>query len=57
MNVLFIHQNFPGQFRHLVKRFASSKDSRVVGIYQSQDSRDVPVTFVRVSINCETLKA
>jgi len=36
MNVLFIHQNFPGQFRHLVNRFASSRDNRVVGICQPQ---------------------
>ncbi len=36
MNVLFIHQNFPGQFRHLVNRFASSKGNRVVGICQPQ---------------------
>jgi len=36
MNILFIHQNFPGQFRHLVNRFASSRDNRVVGICQPQ---------------------
>ena len=34
MNVLFIHQNFPGQFRHLVNYFTSSADNRVVGICQ-----------------------
>jgi len=36
MNVLFIHQNFPGQFRHMVNRFVSSKSNRVVGICQPQ---------------------
>ncbi|MBP7528659.1 MAG: glycosyltransferase family 4 protein [Syntrophorhabdaceae bacterium] len=36
MNVLFIHQNFPGQFRHLVNHFLSSPGNRVVGICQPQ---------------------
>jgi len=36
LNVLFVHQNFPGQFRHLVSHFASSSDNRVVGICQPQ---------------------
>lgn len=38
MNVLFIHQNFPGQFRHLVSHFASlsGNSNRVVGICQPQ---------------------
>jgi glycosyltransferase involved in cell wall biosynthesis len=36
LNVLFIHQNFPGQFRHLVGRFVSTADNRVVGICQPQ---------------------
>lgn len=36
MNILFIHQNFPGQFRHLAGHFLSSPDNRVVAICQSQ---------------------
>lgn len=36
MNVLFIHQNFPGQFRHLANHFASSSGNRVIGICQPQ---------------------
>ncbi|MDD5009744.1 MAG: glycosyltransferase family 4 protein [Syntrophorhabdaceae bacterium] len=36
MNVLIIHQNFPGQFRHLANYFTSSADNRVVGICQPQ---------------------
>ncbi|MBP6941759.1 MAG: glycosyltransferase family 4 protein [Syntrophorhabdaceae bacterium] len=36
MDILFIHQNFPGQFRHLVNHFISAADNRVVGICQPQ---------------------
>jgi len=36
LNVLIIHQNFPGQFRHLANYFTSSADNRVVGICQPQ---------------------
>ena len=36
MNVLIVHQNFPGQFRHLANYFTSSADNRVVGICQPQ---------------------
>lgn len=36
MNVLFIHQNFPGQFRHLARYFSSLVDNKVVGICQPQ---------------------
>jgi glycosyltransferase involved in cell wall biosynthesis len=36
MNVIFIHQNFPGQFRHLVSHFVSSPDNKVAGICQPQ---------------------
>jgi len=36
MNCLFIPQNFPGQFRHLVNHFSSSPGNRVVGICQPQ---------------------
>ena len=32
MNLLLIHQNFPGQFRHIAAHFAASPANRVVGI-------------------------
>ncbi len=35
MNVLFIHQNFPAQFKHLVRRFAGDPGNKVVAICQS----------------------
>lgn len=32
MNFLFVHQNFPGQFRHVVRALAELPEHRVVGI-------------------------
>jgi len=32
MKILFIHQNFPGQYRHLIKYFSMQPDCEVVGI-------------------------
>lgn len=34
MNIIFIHQNFPGQFRHLAGYVSGLADSRVVSISQ-----------------------
>lgn len=36
MNLLFIHQNFPGQFTHLVAHFAAFPDNHVAAICQGQ---------------------
>ncbi len=32
MNILFIHQNFPGQFKHLAKKLAENKKNRVIAL-------------------------
>ena len=32
MNILFLHQNFPAQFRHVTARFAADAAHRVVAI-------------------------
>ncbi|MDR3533311.1 MAG: glycosyltransferase family 4 protein [Rhodopila sp.] len=37
MNILFIHQNMPGQFRHLVRRLVSDGAHRVVCIGRRKD--------------------
>lgn len=34
MNVIFIHQNFPGQFRHLAHHFASFPENKVAAVCQ-----------------------
>ncbi|BAL24634.1 glycosyltransferase family 4 protein [Azoarcus sp. KH32C] len=48
MDVLFIHQNFPGQFRHLAAHLAADPKHRVVAICQPHAPRHpkVPNTFV-----------
>lgn len=38
MNVLFIHQNFPGQFKHLAKKLAENKKNRVVALRIHQNT-------------------
>ena len=32
MKILFVHQNFPGQYRHLAAHYAAQKGNLVVGI-------------------------
>ena len=32
MRLLFVHQNFPGQYRHLAAHYAAQKGNVVVGI-------------------------
>lgn len=48
MNVLFIHQNFPGQFRHLAGHLAADPGNRVLAICQPHAPRHpkVPNTLV-----------
>ena len=36
MNVVFIHQNFPGQFRHIAGALAADPANRVLSISQPQ---------------------
>ena len=41
MNVLFVHQNFPGQYLHLARHLAALPEHRVVALSQRQDG-DLP---------------
>ena len=58
MNYLFIHQNFPGQYRHVVAHLASQPDNRVYFITQPNDnamSGVYKVTYTkeqRGAVNC-----
>jgi len=58
MNYLFIHQNFPAQYRHVVRDLASRREHRVVFITQPNENSMGDVTKVtypkdeRVSVNC-----
>jgi glycosyltransferase involved in cell wall biosynthesis len=38
MNYLFIHQNFPAQYRHVVRQLASQRDNQVYFITQPNDN-------------------
>jgi glycosyltransferase involved in cell wall biosynthesis len=58
MNYLFIHQNFPAQYRHVVKHLAAQRGNQVRFITQPNDNSMVGVTKVtypkddRGPINC-----
>lgn len=39
MNILFLHQNFPGQFKHLAGQLAANPANRVVALCQEQAPR------------------
>jgi glycosyltransferase involved in cell wall biosynthesis len=42
MRLLFVHQNFPGQYRHLAAHYASRRDCQVVAIGENQNLRRQP---------------
>jgi len=58
MNYLFIHQNFPAQYRHLARELADQPDNRVYFITQPNDnemSRVRKITYpgdTRGAVNC-----
>jgi glycosyltransferase involved in cell wall biosynthesis len=43
MRLLFVHQNFPGQFRHLAMALAGQKDVKVVAIGEHANVAGLPV--------------
>ena len=45
MNVLFVHNNFPGQFRHVSKALARDPDNQIVGVGAGGSS---PIEGVRL---------
>jgi len=42
MNILFIHQNFPGQFRHVARALAEDSHNQVVAIGEMRNLKDRP---------------
>jgi glycosyltransferase involved in cell wall biosynthesis len=46
MNVLFVHQNFPGQYPHLARHLAALSGNRVVALSQRLDG-DLPGVRIR----------
>lgn len=54
MNILFVHQNFPGQYLHLARHLAAQPGNRVVAFSQRKDG-DLPgVRVVRYRPQRET---
>ena len=52
MNILFIHQNFPGQFKHLAPALVDlGHDVRALGLNSHLGSSWRGVSFIRYSIN------
>lgn len=42
VNILFIHQNFPGQYKHLAPALAAQPGNRVVGVGEADNVRHLP---------------
>ena len=48
MNLLFIHQNFPGQFRHIAAHFAADPGNRVVAIGEASNLEKATAIHPRI---------
>ena len=46
MNILFVHQNFPGQFPHLARALAA-RGHKVLALTDERNARPSPVQVVR----------
>ena len=53
MNVLFVHQGFPGQYRHLVRALADQGGHQLVGMGIERPTEPLPsgVTYVQYSLS------
>jgi len=47
MKLLFVHQNFPGQYKHLAPFFASDRRNEVVSIGENKPDRKISIKGVR----------
>ena len=47
MKILFVHQNFPGQYKHLAAHFARNPKHQVVSIGERKDERQVSLKGMR----------
>ncbi len=54
MKIMFIHQNMPGQYKHLARIFAEDKNNQVVFVTKREKTSEIPnVTKVRYNISRE----
>jgi len=51
MNILFVHQNFPGQYKHIVQWFVQSGAHRIVALGQNKLPPIQGVTHIRYAPN------
>ena len=47
MNLLFVHQNFPGQYKHLAPFFAADPRNQVVSIGEARPERKIEIRGLR----------
>ena len=54
MNLLFVHQGFPGQYRHILRALASQGGHHLVGMGLTAPSEPLPdrVHYVRYALKC-----
>ena len=50
MRYLFIHQNFPGQFRHIARMLADDPTNQVIGIGEARNLQGRPVLHPRIRV-------
>lgn len=51
MRYLFIHQNFPGQFRHVAKALADDPENEIVGIGDARNLQGRPALHPRIRVH------
>jgi hypothetical protein len=51
MRLLFLHQNFPGQFRHLAAHFAADSGNRVLAIGEASNLESNTIAHPRVELH------